>query len=134
MILEVKAFTIKNSVVREKKMNENACRIGLFWFSKDYTGILRSEGEKKLNNSDLLTHGRIDPIGLHAEYDMPRDIPRGRIDYKDNYFYIWVGEDCPLEDETLIRLIKEYFNLETIDSGKFKIKRHYLFNNEELNH
>jgi len=103
-------------------------RIGLFWFSQDYAKIIRVEGELKISDSDLLKHERLDPIGVHAEYDVPKNVPRGRVNYEKNIFRIWVGEDCLVEDETLISLIKNYFNLEKIDSIKFQVKRHYHWN------
>ena len=59
---------------------------------------------------------------------MPKNVPKGRVNYENNIFRIWVGEDCLVEDETLIRMVKNYYNLEKIDSGKFKVKRHYHWN------
>jgi len=108
---------------------ENSPRIGLFWFSDDYSEIIRSEGEKEITDSDLQNTGRYDPIGVHAEYDMPKDCPRGRINYEnDHFFRIWVGEDCLVKDEDLIRLVKNYYDLTKIDSSKFKVIRHYHWN------
>jgi hypothetical protein len=111
-----------------QRLKEGIAQIGLFWFSKDYTSIIRIEGEREISDADLLKPERIDPISVHAEYDMPRDIPRGRVNYNGNIFNIWVGEDCLLEDKILINMVKEYFSLEKIDSGKFKVKRHYHWN------
>jgi len=99
--------------------------VGLFWFSQDYKSIVEIRGEKELKSSDLTSKGRIDPIGLHAEYDMPRDWPRGRICYEDGIFTIWVGEDCTVDPTNLV---KEAFGLKNIDSSKFKVKRHYHWN------
>ena len=110
--------------------NSDAARIGLFWFSQDYSKIIDSKGERKISNVDLLKPERIEPIGLHAEYDMPRDIPRGRVCYENNAFRIWVGEDCLVADEKIIEMVKEYFDLKNIDSNKFEIKRHYHLNTE----
>ena len=109
-------------------LKENTARIGLFWFSQDYTKIIKIEGEQEISNADLLKPERIDPIGLHAEYDMPRNIPRGRINYDNNIFRIWVGEDCLEEDENIIRIVKEYFDFKKINSNKFKVIRHYHWN------
>jgi len=109
-------------------LKESTVRIGLFWFSHDYSKIIRIEGEKEISNTDLLKLGRLDPIGLHAEYDMPRDTPRGRVCYEDGFFIIWVGEDCPLKDSDLISIVKENFNLKKIDCNRFKIKRHFHWN------
>ena len=111
-----------------RQLKENIARIGLFWFSQDYTKIIKSEGEREVSNADLLKPERMDPIGLHAEYDMPRDIPRGRISYENNILRIWVGEDCLMEDENIIKMIKKYFGLKNIDSGNFRVKRHYHWN------
>ena len=111
-----------------QRFKENAARIGLFWFSQNYTKIIKIEGEQEISDTDLLKSERIDPIGLHAEYDMPRDIPRGRISYENNIFRIWVGEDCLIEDENIIKMIKEYFDLKKINSSNFKVKRHYHWN------
>ena len=119
---------MKESNPFEKTLRENTVRIGLFWFSKDYAKIIRIEGEQEISNSNLLKPRRVDPIGLHAEYDMPRDVPRGRICYDNGTFKIWVGEDCIVEDENLIGMIKENFNLKRIDASKFRIKRHYHWN------
>ena len=107
---------------------DSIARIGLFWFSQDYTKIIKIEGELEINDADLLKPGRIDPIGVHAEYDVPKNVPRGRVNYENNIFRIWVGEDCLVKDEILINLIKNYFNLEKIDSSKFQVKRHYHWN------
>ena len=109
-------------------MEKNTAQIGLFWFSQDYSKIIRIEGKQEISNEDLNKTGKVDPIGLHAEYDMPRDVPRGRINYDNNVFKIWVGEDCLIEDENIIGMIKNNFNLTKIDSGKFKVKRHYHWN------
>jgi len=111
-----------------QQFKENTARIGLFWFSQDYTKIIKIEGQQELSKEDLLNSGRIDPIGVHAEYDMSKDIPRGRINYENNIFRIWVGEDCLMKDENLIFMIKNYFNLIEIDSSKFMVKRHYHWN------
>ena len=59
---------------------------------------------------------------------MPREIPRGRINYENTILRIWIGEDCLLEDEKIIEMIKNNFNLKKIDTGKFKIIRHYHWN------
>gem|GEM_PF-3295571 len=116
------------SEIFDEASKESIGKIGLFWFSSDYTKIIRSEGERELSNTDLLIPGRIDPIGLHAEYDMPRDTPRGRICYENNIFKIWVGEDCLIEDENIVTTIKEYYNLRKIDYSQFIVKRHYHWN------
>ena len=50
--------------------------IGLFWFSPDYEKIVEVRGKRQLSPSDLTNKDRIDPIGLHAEHDMPRDWPQ----------------------------------------------------------
>ena len=107
---------------------ENTVRIGLFWFSQDYSTIIRSEGEREISNADLLKPERIDPIGLHADYDMPRNTPRGRLYYDNRLFQIWVGEDCEITDEKIIETVKKYFDLQKISINKFKVKRHYHWN------
>jgi len=112
----------------KNSLKESSARIGLFWFSQDYKKITKIEGEQELSNSDLLKSGRLDPIGLHAEYTMPRDTPRGRVCYENKIFKIWVGEDCPLNDYDLISLVKENFSLKKIDRNKFKVLRHYHWN------
>ena len=109
-------------------LKESTARIGLFWFSHDYSKIIRIESELEISNADLIKSGRIDPIGLHAEYDMPRDTPRGRVCYENNNFKIWIGEDCLIDDESLITMIKNKFNLKKINSNRFIIKRHYHWN------
>jgi hypothetical protein len=114
--------------MKEYNEKEARARIGLFWFSQDYSGIIKTEGELEICDEDLLKPGRLDPIGVHAEYDMPKNVPRGRVNYENNVFRIWVGEDCLEEDEKLINLIKNYYNLTNIDSGIFKVKRHYHWN------
>jgi hypothetical protein len=99
--------------------------VGLFWFSQDYKEIVEVRGKKRLTDSDLLSNVRVDPIGLHAEHDMPRDIPRGRIYYEDKLFKIFVGEDCtnvPLD------VIKTAFGLQHFHDDQFKIKHHYHWN------
>ena len=112
----------------KKVKKDDAPRIGLFWFSQDYTKIIKIEGELEISSEDLLKPGRLDPIGVHAEFDMPKNVPRGRVNYENNVFRVWVGEDCFVEDEKLIILIKDYFNLINIDSGKFTVKKHYHWN------
>lgn len=102
--------------------------VGLFWFSPDYKKITTVEGERKIDNSDLMKPDRVEPIGVHAEYDMPRDQPRGRITYVDGLFRINVGEDCGADDSDVISLIKNTFGLNSISDSKFKVKRHYHWN------
>jgi hypothetical protein len=113
---------------KSELFKDSIARIGLFWFSQDYTKIIKIEGEVEISDSDLLKPLRMDPIGVHAEYDVPKNVPRGRVNYENNVFRIWVGEDCFVEDEILINLIKNYFNLRKIDSSKFQVKRHYHWN------
>ena len=127
--LVIRSILVEKGLFELKK--GKAPRIGLFWFSKDYTKIIRTEGEQYMSDEDLLKSERKDPIGLHADYDMPKYIPRGRINYENNIFRIWVGEDCWIEDENIINTIKNYFNLVKIDSTKFIVKRHYHWN---INH
>jgi hypothetical protein len=112
----------------ERVLKESIAQIGLFWFSNDYTRIIRIEGERELTKADLLNSGRIDPTKMHAEYDMPRDTPRGRIYYENKIFQIYVGEDCMIEDEKLINMVKVEFGLKKIDSSRFNIKRHWHWN------
>jgi hypothetical protein len=112
----------------ENVLEESNSRIGLFWFSQDYSKIIKIEGERKLSNADLLKYERIEPSKLHAEFDMPRDTPIGKIYYDNNIFQIYVGEDCILENEILLNMIKAEFNLMKIDSIKFNIKRHWHWN------
>jgi len=125
---ESELFKQNSKESNPQRLKESIGRIGLFWFSKDYSEIIRSEGEREISNSDILKSERMDPVGLHAEYDMPRDTPRGRICYEGRYFIIWVGEDCPLENETLIGIIKKYYDLIKMDSNAFKVKKHYHWN------
>jgi len=107
-------------------LKENTVRIGLFWFSNDYSEVIRIEGERELSNADLTRGGDpIEPIGLHAYYTMPRDCPRGRINYDKNIFRIWVGEDCPICDVNIIKVVKKAFDLKKIDSSRFKVKKHW---------
>jgi len=107
---------------------EGVPRIGLFWFSQDYSKIIKTEGEQEISGEDLLKPGRLDPIGVHAEYDMPKNVPRGRVNYENGVFRIWVGEDCLEDDEKLISLIKNFYNLNNFNSVKFMVKRHYHWN------
>jgi len=99
--------------------------VGLFWFTPDYSQIDDIRGERTIKQSDLLQPGRIDPIGLHAEHDMPRDYPRGRICLENGIFTIWVGEDCEIDPTSLV---KNAFGLKEIDDSKFKLKKHYHWN------
>jgi hypothetical protein len=124
---------MENLELSEKFFNDDDARIGLFWFSKDYAKIIKIEGDLKISDEDQLKPGRLDPIGVHAEFDMPKDVPRGRVNYENNVFRIWVGEDCFVKDENLISMIKAYFNLDKIDSGKFMVKRHYHWNTKTGN-
>jgi len=119
---------MENSDLNKQGIKETPAKIGLFWFSQDYTKIIKIEGEQEINSEDLLKSKRLDPIGVHAEYDMPKNVPRGRVNYENNVFRIWVGEDCLEDDEKLINLIKDYFNLNKVDSVKFTVKRHYHWN------
>jgi len=119
---------MENVELNKQVLKENTARIGLFWFSQDYTKIIRVEGELEISNEDLLKPGRLDPIGVHAEFTMPKNVPRGRVNYENNIFRIWVGEDCLEDDQKLVNLIKNYFNLTNIDSGRFTVKRHYHWN------
>lgn len=102
--------------------------IGLFWFSPDYKEITEVRGEKELNQSDLISNARIDPIGLHAEHDMPRNFPRGRICYADGIFTIWVGEDCTIDPTSLV---KHRFGLDSLSDDKFRVKKHYHWNTKD---
>jgi hypothetical protein len=102
--------------------------IGLFWFSPEYKSIVEVRGERTLKSSDLTSKDRIDPIGLHAEHDMPRDWPRGRLCYADKMFTIWVGEDCLIDPTSLV---KETFGLKSLDNSMFKVKRHYHWNTKQ---
>ena len=124
---------MQNLELSEKFFNDDAERIGLFWFSQDYAKIIKIEGELKISEEDQLKPRRLDPIGVHAEFDMPKDVPRGRVNYENNVFRIWVGEDCFVKDENLINMIKSYFNLNKIDSGRFTVKRHYHWNTKTGN-
>jgi hypothetical protein len=124
---------MQNLELSEKFFNDDAARIGLFWFSQDYAKIIKIEGELKISDEDQSKPGRLDPIGVHAEFDMPKDVPRGRVNYENNVFRIWVGEDCLVKDENLINMIKTYFNLHKIDSGRFIVKRHYHWNTKTGN-
>jgi len=54
-----------------------------------------------------LKSDRIDPIGLNAEFDMPRDTPRGRVCYENNIFKIWIGWDCLLDDAIKAKMNKK---------------------------
>ena len=103
-------------------------QVGLFWFSKDYTSIVRVEGERKLSKFDLLRPSLVEPVGFHAKYTMPRDTPRGRIYYENKMFVVYVGEDCSLADEELIKLLKPQFGLTSVAFNKFKIIKHYHWN------
>jgi|SRR5215510_11394635 len=116
-------------MLNEKLFEESFSRIGLFWFSNDYKEIIRIEGVQEIDNKSLSTLKRVDPIGLHAEYDMPRDAPRGRVYYEDQAFSIWIGEDCPLKDEEIIKIVRKGFELK-IDVSKFRVRRHYLFDGD----
>jgi len=113
--------------IREDQLIISA-HVGLFWFSTDYNKIIDVQGERKINNSDLMKPDRIEPIGVHAEYDMPRDQPRGRVTYMDGLFRINVGEDCEAGDLDVIKLVKDTFGLKGLDDSKFKVKRHYHWN------
>jgi len=95
---------ITNTPFTNNKLSSASARarIGLFWFSQDYSSIIKTEGELEISDEDLLKPKRLDPIGVHAEYDMPKNVPRGRVNYENNVFRIWVGEDCLEEDEKLI--------------------------------
>ena len=99
--------------------------VGLFWFSTDYSKINEVQGKNKLESSDLTKNIRIDPIGLHAEHDMPRDLPRGRINYENGIFTIWVGEDCNIDPTDLVKIA---FGLSSLDNSLFRVKRHYHWN------
>jgi hypothetical protein len=119
---------MEKTELSEQIFNDDIARIGLFWFSQDYAKIIKIEGVLEINNEILLKPGRLDPIGVHAEFDMPKDVPRGRVNYENNIFRIWVGEDCLEEDEKLIKMIKGYFNLNKFDSVKFMVRKHYHWN------
>jgi hypothetical protein len=119
---------MEKTELSERFFKDDIARIGLFWFSQDYTKIIKIEGELEISDEDFLKPGRLDPIGVHAEFDMPKNVPRGRVNYEDGIFRIWVGEDCLEENEKLIKMIKTYFNLNNIDSAKFMVKRHYHWN------
>jgi len=119
---------MEKSELNKQDVKKGAARIGLFWFSQDFTKIIRTEGELEISNEDLSKPERLDPIGVHAEFDMPKSIPRGRVNYEKNIFRIWVGEDCFAEDEKIINLIKDYFNLINIGSAGFTVTRHHHWN------
>ena len=99
--------------------------VGLFWFSPDYEEIVEIKGQVSVNPADLTRSKRIDPVGLHAEYDMPRNLPRGRICYSDKTFTIWVGEDCVIDPTQKVR---DAFGLSKLDDSLFKVKRHNHWN------
>ena len=109
-------------------IREASPQVGLFWFSKDYTAIIRIEGARRINRFELLRPSRVEPIGLHANYVMARDIPRGRIYYENKMFIVYVGEDCPLSDEGVVTLMKGGFGLSVVASNKFKVIKHYHWN------
>ena len=114
--------------ILKQVLQENISQVGLFWFSKDYQKITEIQGTREISNSDLLKPDRIDPIGVHAEYDMPRDQPRGRISYMDSIFKINVGEDCEIDDSTITSLVKNNFGLTILNDSKFKIVKHWHWN------
>jgi hypothetical protein len=107
----------------------NHFSVGLFWFSPDYISIIEVRGKRELKLSDLSSNNRIDPIGLHAEHDMPRDYPRGRICLENGIFTIWAGEDCPIDPTPLV---KNTFGLNDMEDSKFKVKKHYHWNTKIL--
>jgi hypothetical protein len=120
----------RNSKILFEEILQETASVGLFWFSKDYQKIIEVQGGRMVNNSDLMKSDRIDPIGVHAEYDMPRDQPRGRIMYIENIFRINVGEDCEIDDFTIINITKNTFGLKNLNNSKFKVIRHYHLNTE----
>jgi len=117
----------------KKIINEvHDARIGIFWFSKDYTEIIDVKGEQKLQPFELTRNDMVEPIGIHALYDMPRDQPRGRIFYADKLFQIFIGEDCVIDDSGIINMVKETFGLKPFNVQRFKVRRHYLWNTEHV--
>lgn len=102
--------------------------VGLFWFSPDYKKIVEVCGKREIHPSDLTKKDRIDPVGLHAEHDMPRDLPRGRVCYDGDMFKIWIGEDCDIDP---VKMVKEAFGLIGFSDSMFKVKRHYHWNTKE---
>jgi len=99
--------------------------VGLFWFSTDYKEIKEVRGQKEISSSDLTREVRIEPEGLHAYHDFPREWPRGRLVLVNSVFTIYVGEDCDIDP---VPLVKSTFGLSSIDNSKFKIIHHYHWN------
>jgi len=107
----------------------SAFYVGLFWFSKDYSSVEMTAGMREVTKSDIVQRNRVDPVGLHAEHDAPRDQPRGRVFFNDGEFQVWVGEDCPLTDEEVANLVKKEFALRQLES--IKVRRHYHWNTKD---
>jgi len=114
-----------------KKLLFGAYYTGLFWFSRDYQSLVSVVGMRNVSKVDILKGSRVDPVGLHAEHSAPRDLPRGRVYFDDRKFKVWVGEDCPLSDAEVVRLVRPKFGLCNLDSSMIKVKRHYHWNTKD---
>jgi hypothetical protein len=95
--------------------------IGLFWFSADYSLLVRTEElvevPSEALSSDICCN--IEPDGCHLEYEKDLSIPRGRVVFGDGIFDICVGTDVPTYINT--QAIKEAFGLAQLDDSRVQI-------------
>jgi len=106
----------------ENKNNLSCPSVGLFWFSSDYSSLVRTEGYVEVSLKELINYTpnlTIEPDGCHLEYEKDLSIPRGRVVYGDGIFDICVGIDIP--ENTNIHAIKAAFGLLLLEDSKIRI-------------
>ena len=87
--------------------NLNSSFVGLFWFSEDYSEIIRDEGVVEFFESDIALKNIVLPDGAHRSYEShPYNLPRGRIEVEGGSVIISVGFACP--DKIIEKIIQDY--------------------------
>ena len=115
------AMPAEADIEHEIKKIQNPFFVGLFWFSDDYSSLVRTEGLIEVP-AEILFSDRscnIDPDTCHLEYEKDLSIPRGRIAFSDGVFDICVGTDVPSNINT--QAVKEAFGLAQLDDSKVQI-------------
>jgi hypothetical protein len=110
---------------------DNDMKVGLFWFSDDYSSLKRIEGVKEVPDSELLSFNTIEPDGCHLEYEKDLSIPRGRVVFGDGVFDICVGTDIP--ESANFQAIKTAFGLSELDVSKVRVFHDHHWNKKGRN-
>jgi hypothetical protein len=87
-----------------------SARVGVFWFTNDYSRFDECRDGQEIMLYDLETHNMFEYPTMHKEIrsETAFDLPRGRIKVRDGKISICVGTECP---DSAIELVKKQFGL-----------------------